>query len=222
MLLFVLALLFGSLSPPPALAEDLNQPKWLPATIGPHPVRIPLVDGLLLHTAKPDKTFAMASGGKLELNETIQDLSSMAEADLGIRSISLRLPQTCRPHPKLPICQFAWSSKDSAYASWIQIIHRPDMASAQEVLGLKRSREFAPLERRSGQLPIALLQRVDGRPYFCPPDHEFGHCQMHMQVGTDLLAVMMFWREKETASLTPYEQLAQAMFRTVGEMLSEP
>jgi len=95
------------------------------------------------------------------------------------------------------------------------------MAFALKNIDLKRSREMLLVAHHSGTLPVMLLQKNMNHPYGCPHDYKFGSCRMNMHVGSDLLAVMMFWRKGHISSSTPFDQVADAMALTIKELIRD-
>lgn len=185
-------------------------------------MRIPLVTGLSVHTVDPDLNVHIFGASK-QRTDTIQTLRSMAEMPGGLKLItaSLAAQKSCKAGVDLPVCKFSQYSRGAAHVAWVQIIHRPDMAFALKNLDLKRSREMLLVERHSGPLPVMLLQKNINHPYGCPHDHKFGSCRMYMQVGSDLLAVMMFWRKDDISSSTPFDKIADAMALTIKELIRD-
>jgi hypothetical protein len=90
-----------------------------------------------------------------------------------------------------------------------------------EMLHLKEASEAVTLSGELLSPRITLLQKSQGHPYGCPPDQEFGHCRMYMKIGDDLLAVIMLWREKDMSELTPFTQIADAMGKTIAQLMKE-
>lgn len=205
------------------LADSSMVVPLISGTIGPVNVRIPLVNGLMVDTVDPDLALHIVSAASKDAAETTQTLRSMAEtADgLKLRTISLTARAVCKAGVDLPICKFSQFSRDAASVAWIEIIHRPDMAVAFKTLDLEKSREVLTVKLHAGTLPVVLLQKTLRHPYGCPDDKEFGSCRMYMQVGANLLAVMMFWRNDDDSSLTPFDQMADAMAVTIKELVSD-
>lgn len=219
---FLIALSLWATSLTTVLADSFSAVSWIPGRIGPVGIRIPLVTGLLVDTVDPDLDLHILGGSK-QRTDTIQTLRSMAEMPSGLKltSLSLAAQESCKAGLDLPVCKFSQFSRGAAYVAWVKIIHRPDMAFAFQNIDLKRDKEVLMVELHSGTLPVILLQNKMNHPYGCPQDYKFGPCRMYMQVGSNLLGVMMFWRKDNMSSLTPFDQIADAMALTIKELLKD-
>lgn len=219
---FLVALSLWVTSLATVLADSSSSISWIPGRIGAVGVRIPLVTGLSVDTVDPDLNVHILGASK-QRTGTIQTLRSMAEMPGGLKlsKTSLAAQESCKAGVDLPVCKFSQFSRGAAHVAWVQIIHRPDMAFALKNIDLKRSREVLLVERHSGTLPVMLLQKNMNHPYGCPHDYKFGSCRMYMQVGSDLLAVMMFWRKDDVSSLTPFDQIANEMALTIKELIRD-
>ncbi|TCV75928.1 hypothetical protein [Neorhizobium sp. S3-V5DH] len=211
----------------PALAGDQHGPKkvmWISATIGGARLQVPLVHGLLISTTDRKNDFHLSGGQADHVQAEIRNrLQSMANSETGLQlsNLTLMIDKVCASGVDVPLCRHAMvPPAEKAHVSWIEVIHRPDMAFAMELLSLKEAGE-APLSGTSSFRRITHLHKNQGHPYACPPDREFGFCWMYMKLGDDLLAVIMFWREKNMSHLTPFAQIADDMGMTIAQLMKE-
>lgn len=209
-------------------AEDQQSaPKkveWVSATIGGARLQVPLVHGLSLRTVDPENDFHLSTGRARLDAEVRGRLHSIATTETGLQLFNLgfMIDKACASGVDVPLCRYAVNAPaEKARVSWIRIIHRSDLRFAMELLHLKEAGQAATFSAGSTRPRISLLQKDRGHPYDCPPDRKFGACKMYMKIGNDLLAVTMLWRQNDMSHLTPFAQIADAMGRTIAQLMKE-